>query len=142
MSFAWLNAAAAAVFCLAAPIALAQSYNYIAPAELKQRLESGARPFLLDIQPAAEFSRHHLPGAVATDAYPARTDAERAKLKPVLHRVLTSTEDVVIVCPGGGSGARNTVDFLKAQGVADKRMLILDKGQKGWPYPQLVVQGQ
>ena len=66
-----------------------------------------------------------LPGAVPTYAYPAKTDEERAKLRPAVSRILSSKEDVVIVCPGGGSGAKNTYDFLKAQGVPEDRMRIL-----------------
>jgi len=45
----------------------------------------------------------------------------------------------VIVCPAGGGGARNTYDFLKSQGVPESRMRILEKGQKGWPYAEMVT---
>lgn len=131
-----------AMALLATPFALAQSYNYISPAELKQRLESGGKPMLLDIQVENDYARHHLPGALPTYAYPAASDEERARLKPTLGRILASQDDVVIVCPGGGSGAKNTYDFLKAQGVPESRMRILEKGQKGWPYPELVTQGR
>lgn len=130
---------AAAALIAATPLALAQSYNYISPAELKQRLESADKPMLVDIQVEDEYAKHHLPGAVPTYAYPAKTDTERAKLQPVVSKILTSKEEVVIVCPGGGSGAKNTVDYLKAQGVPESRMRILEKGQKGWPFPELVT---
>ena len=133
-------ALAAAALLVAAP-AFAQSYNYIKPAELKARLQSPAsKPLLIDIQVENEFARAHLPGAVATHAYPARSEAERARLKPVLSRILDSKEDVVIVCPGGGSGAKNTVDYLLSQGVPAGKLKILEKGQNGWPYPELVTQ--
>lgn len=114
----------------------------ITPADLKQRLESGNKPLLLDIQVEGEFESHHLPGATATYAYPAKSEAERARLMPVLRQLLGSRDEVVIVCPAGGSGARNTYDFLKSQGVPEKRMLILEKGQKGWPYAELVTTGK
>lgn len=136
----WVRALATAALLVAMPLALAQTYNYISPAELKQRLESSDKPMLLDIQVEKDYVQHHLPGAVPTYAYPARTDDERAKLKPAVSRILSSKEEVVIVCPAGGSGAKNTYDFLKAQGVPESRMRILEKGQKGWPYQEFVTQ--
>ncbi len=135
-------AAAALTLALATPLALAQSYNYIAPADLKQTLESGGKPILLDIQVEDEYAKHHLPNAVPTYAYPAKTDAEKAKLQPTVSQIMASKEDVVVVCPGGGSGAKNTVDYLKSQGVPESRIKILEKGQKGWPFPEMVKTGK
>jgi thiosulfate/3-mercaptopyruvate sulfurtransferase len=117
----------------------AQTFNMISPADLKKRLESGDKPMLLDIQVEADYAKHHLPGAVPTYAYPAKSDEERARLKPAIGKILASKDDVVIVCPAGGGGARNTYDFLKSQGVPESRMRILEKGQKGWPYAEMVT---
>lgn len=135
-------AAAALTLALATPLAMAQSYNYIAPADLKKTLESGGKPILLDIQVEDEYAQHHLPNAVPTYAYPAKTDAEKAKLQPTVSQIMASKEDVVVVCPGGGSGAKNTVDYLKSQGVPESRIKILEKGQKGWPFPEMVKTGK
>jgi rhodanese-related sulfurtransferase len=132
------TAAFAAALLLAAPFAHAQDYQYISPAELKQRLQSADKPLLIDIQVEGEFAAHHLPGAVATYAYPAKSSAERAKLAPVVEAIKAAKGDVVIVCPGGGSGAKNTVDFLKSQGVSESKLRILEKGQKGWPFADMV----
>jgi rhodanese-related sulfurtransferase len=129
----WSARLAGAALLVAMPLAMAQSYNTISPADLKQRLESANKPMLLDIQ---------VEDAVATPAYPAKTDAERSKLKPAISKILSSKDDVVIVCPAGGGGARNTYDFLKSQGVPESRMKILEKGQKGWPYKELITQGK
>jgi len=134
--------ATALTLAFAMPLAIAQQYNYIAPTELKQKLEAGSKPILLDIQVEDDYAKHHLPNAVPTYAYPAKTDAEKAKLQPTVSRIMASKEDVIIVCPGGGSGAKNTVDYLKAQGVPESRMKILEKGQKGWPFPELVTTGK
>jgi thiosulfate/3-mercaptopyruvate sulfurtransferase len=137
----WRLWSVAGVWLLAAPVVLAQAFNYISPADLKKRLESGDKLLLLDIQVEPEYAKHHLPGALPTYAYPAKTDEERAKLKPALSKILASKEEVVIVCPGGGSGAKNAFDFLRSQGVPESRMRILEKGQNGWPYQELVKQG-
>lgn len=128
----------AVVLLCVAPWVSAQSYNYITPAELKQRLESPDKPYLVDIQVEKEYAEHHLPGSVPTFAYPAKSDDERAKLKPVVAKILASNQDVVIVCPAGGQGAKNTWSYLKEQGVPENRMRILEKGQRGWPYPEMV----
>lgn len=145
MHTVWRRAAMGATaltLAFAMPLAIAQQYNYIAPTELKQQLEAGSKPILLDIQVEADYAKHHLPNALPTYAYPAKTDAEKAKLQPTVSRIMASKEDVIIVCPGGGSGAKNTVDYLKAQGVPESRMKILEKGQKGWPFPELVTTGK
>jgi rhodanese-related sulfurtransferase len=127
---------------LGAGWASAQSFNMITPAELKKRLESGSKPMLVDIQPEADYAQHHLPGALPTYAYPAKSEAERSKLLPTVRQILAGKDDVVIVCPAGGGGARNTYEFLKSQGVPESRMRILEKGQKGWPYAEMVTRSQ
>ncbi len=128
----------ALILMLAAQGVFAQSFNYITPADLKQRLQSAEQPFLLDIQVEKEYVQHHLPGAVPTYAYPVKSDGERAALKPAVANILATNKDVVIICPGGGQGAKNAFTFLKKQGVPQKRMRILEKGQRGWPYPELL----
>lgn len=37
-----------------------------------------------------------------------------------------------------GAGAENAYSYLKEQGVPEKRMRILEKGQNGWPYPEML----
>ena len=46
---------------------------------------------------------------------------------------------MVIVCPRGAGGAERTYDYLKSQGVAEKRMMILEGGQQDWPYKALLA---
>ena len=133
-----LQMSAALILLCVAQAVFAQSFNYIKPADLKQRLESGEQPFLLDIQVENEYSQHHLPGTVPTYAYPAQSSEERGKIKPAVAKILATNKDVVIICPGGGRGAENAYNFLKEQGVPEKRMLILERGQGGWPYPEML----
>jgi rhodanese-related sulfurtransferase len=135
-----LGILATVVLLLATPAVYAQSFNYVTPAELKQRLESGHPPFLLDIQVEQDYAQHHLPGAFPTYAYPARSDEERERLKPAVGKILATNQDVVIICPAGGQGAKNAYRYLKEQGVPESRMRILEKGQGGWPYPDMMSQ--
>lgn len=100
----FLRICAALILAFAAQWASADtdSFNYISPADLKKELEAGARPMLVDIQVEKEYAKHHLPNTLATYAYPAKSDAERARIKPFVERILASNKEVVIVCPGGG----------------------------------------
>lgn len=116
----------------------AGKYNYIAPGDLKTKIEGKAPLHLLDIQVEEGFCEHHLPGAVATYAYPVKTAEERARLDAVLARVEGDSAPIVIVCPRGGGGAERAYDHLSAQGVSRDRLFILEKGQEGWPYPEMI----
>ena len=113
-------------------------YNYISPSDLKSRIQSGAGLLILDIQVEEEFSRHHIQGAVATFAYPVKSGEEKNRVSALLDRINRGTEPVVIVCPRGGGGAKRTYDHLFTEGVGEERLFILEKGQAGWPYPDLL----
>ena len=128
--------------CLAPVAALAlvgdAGYNYISPEMLKGRIESGSSQVILDIQVKEQFDKHHIRGAMATYAYPVKTDAEKARLEAVYRQLASHSDPVVIVCPRGGGGATRTYDYLAAKGVDTGRLLILEKGQGGWPYEELL----
>jgi rhodanese-related sulfurtransferase len=123
-------------------VAGAGDYQSLKQDTFKDWLESGKTMQVVDIQLPAEFAKHHFKGAIETGAYPVKTDAERQRLDAVLAAIKTGREDVVIVCPRGGGGAKNTYDYLKAQGVAESRLMILEKGMERWPYPHLTVSGR
>lgn len=54
--------------------------------------------------------------------------------KDLKDRIDAVSPMIIIVCPMGGGGARNTVDYFKTQGVDAERLLILEKGIYKWPY--------
>jgi len=89
---------------------------------------------LVDICPADQFAAGHIKGAIETNAYPVKTDEEKALLAKQLPKIQGSTADVIILCPKGGGGAKNTFDFYKSKGVDTKRLMILENGVSGWPY--------
>jgi rhodanese-related sulfurtransferase len=136
-----IYATAALILCTAVA-ALAADYRYVPQDTFKQWLESGRKMVLVDIQRPADFAKRHFKGALATGAYPVKSDEEKKLLDSVLGRINASQEEVVIVCPRGGGGARNTWDYLKAKGVAESRMYILEKGSEGWPYSEMCVTGK
>lgn len=125
---------------LAASTAMAKPYQYLSPADTKIKLAEKQPLLLVDIQVEQEFNQHHLPGALATYAYPVKSDADRGKLAALLPRLNESSAPVVVVCPRGGGGAKRAYDFLQEQGIVAERLFILEKGQQGWPYPELLAQ--
>lgn len=125
----------ALALCLLLPaLASAADYNFISQDDMKQRLDSGSSMTIVDICPVDQFAKGHVPGSIETNAYPVKTDEERAKLHAVLPQLTSSSDDVVIVCPGGGGGAKRAYDYYQENGVDASRLLILEKGMNGWPY--------
>lgn len=130
-----------AVVLLACTSALAAEpapgYPMISAADLEARLQAGEPTHIVDIQVEDEFSSHHIRGAIATHAYPVKTDADRAKLDAVVEQLLADDAPVVIVCPRGAGGATRTYDYLQSRKVPSERLLILEKGQQGWSCTEL-----
>ena len=131
-----------AILFLAATVALAAEYQYVKPELFRQWLESGKKTIIVDIQVPAEYEKRHFKDSLATGAYPVKSDQERQRLDQTLAIITASPGDVVIVCPRGGGGAKNTFDYLKGKGIAEKRLYILEKGMEGWPYPELCATGR
>jgi len=123
-----------------ATIALAA--NYIEPQELKELMDKKKPVILVDIQPAADFEKQHLPGSIETNAFPAKTDEEKARLDKALAIIKTSKDPVVVVCPRGKSGAKNSYNYLELKGISEDRMQILEGGIHEWPYKELFVKGR
>jgi rhodanese-related sulfurtransferase len=128
---------ALAIFLLTAAMSWAAStggYNYISPTDLQKRLQSKSPMILLDICQVEQFAKGHIPGSIETNAYPVDTDEQRGRLAKALPQIQASKDDVIILCPRGGGGAKKTVDFYKSKGIDEKRLIILEKGMDAWPY--------
>ena len=137
----WIALVTVSVLLVAAA-AMATDYRYVKQDTFKGWLESGRPMVIVDIQPAEDFAEEHFKGAIETNAYPVKSDEEKKRLDVTREKIGASTEDVIIVCPRGGAGAKNTYDYLKSKGVEEKRLHILEKGSKGWPWPELCVDGR
>lgn len=122
-------------------VALANSYNYVKTEEFKSWLVKGKKMAIVDIQPAPDFAKGHFRGAIETDSYPLKSAEERQRLDKILPRLTASAEPVVVVCPRGGGGAKAAYDYLKGQGIDEKRLRILEGGMQGWPHKGLVETG-
>jgi len=109
---------------------------------MKQRLSTGKSTIIADIQVEEEFNQHHLPGSLATFAYPVKTDAERAKIDSAVQQYRNTNDMVVIVCPRGKGGAKRCYDYMTANNVPQEKLYILEKEMSGWPYKDMVVAGE
>ena len=130
------------ILAASAALAFGANYQYLEPEEFKKWLETGKKVRIVDIQVPAEFQQHHFNGSLQTNAFPVKSAEEKSKLDLVLPQLTASSEEIVIICPRGGGGAKNTFDHLKSKGIAEARMHILEDGMQGWPYKALVVQGK
>lgn len=117
----------------------ALAFNMISADEVKTKLENHAPMALVDIQVAEDFANHHLPGAIATHAYPVKSEQDKAKVSTVVADLTNSQTPVIIICPRGKGGAERAYDYLKANGIDEDRLFILENGQAGWPYAELVI---
>jgi len=123
----------------AATAVAATSYNYLDPADFKQWLESGKKVQIVDIQVPAEFQQQHFKGSIETNAYPVKSAEEKQRLDKVVPVLSASSDEIVVVCPRGGGGAKNTYDYLMEKGISAGRLYILEDGMKGWHYKGLTV---
>jgi rhodanese-related sulfurtransferase len=125
-----------------AAICMAGSYKYVEPEQFKQWLEKGKEMSIVDIQIPTEYQQHHFKGSLETNSYPVKSAADRLKLDKVFPILSATQNDVVVICPRGGGGAKNTYDYLKEKGIDEKRIFILEDGMQGWPYKELTVNGK
>jgi len=130
---------AALLSMLVATAAAAAQYNYMAPEELKQRINSNDNILIVDIQVEEEFSQHHIPGSLATYAYPVKSSEQRTRLDPIVNLQQNDSTPVVIVCPRGAGGAKRTYDYLTANGILEDRLWILEKGMSGWKFEDMTT---
>lgn len=124
---------------LAISTAGASQYNYMAAEDLKKRISSNDDILIIDIQVKEEFDQHHIPGSLATHAFPVKSDDERARLTPIVKLQQNDSRPLVIVCPRGAGGAKRTYDYFVDQGIPAHRLWILNKGMSGWDYVDLTT---
>lgn len=87
--------------------------------QLKERLKSSSKPYILDVRQPAEFHEGHIEGSVLIplDQLPER------------YKELSKDVDIVVACRSGGRSAR-AIQFLEAQGYS--RLWNLVGGNMQW----------
>ncbi|NCB31251.1 MAG: hypothetical protein EOM66_07555 [Clostridia bacterium] len=114
-------------------------YQYKTADEVKAMIEAGDAMVILDIVPEESYKTGHLPGSIPTYAYPADTAELQTKLAPQLDTLKATEDPILVVCPGGGGGAKNTIAYYVHNGVPAEKLFILENGAKNWPYPEMLV---
>ena len=108
-------------------------YNYISAEETAELMRKDASKLVLvDIQEKPDFEEEHLKGALATYAYPVKTEDEKALLSALLPTT-TLEQKVFTICPRGGEGADRAYDFYLEKGVKKEQLFTLKGGQYEWP---------
>lgn len=130
------------VLLACAAAAMAGGYSYVEQDQFKLWLELGKDMTIVDIQVPAEYQKHHFKGALETNSYPVKSADDKQKLDALLPKLSATQNDVVVICPRGGGGAKNAYDYLKEKGIDEKRIFILKEGMQGWPYQELAVSGK
>lgn len=127
------------LFSLFNVAAFFSSFNYIDASTFKEWLVSNKPVIIVDIQVTDEFATHHLPGAIETNAFPVKTDAEKKRIDQAVALYKTTGHDVVVICPRGGGGAKRCYSYMKKQGVPEDKLAILKGGMAKWPYPNMLA---
>jgi rhodanese-related sulfurtransferase len=119
--------------------ALFETFNYVKADDFKQWLDSGKAMVLVDIQVKEEFSLHHFKDSIETNAFPVETEEQRKMIDPAVTAAKKAGTDVVVICPRGGGGAKRCYSYLKAQGVPEEKLFILEGGVAKWPNKDILV---
>ncbi len=112
--------------------------QYVSPETFRDWLVQN-RSIIIDVQPYSAYVKRHFPGSYATYAYPVKTTEQKEKLDVLLSVINQSEKPVVLVCPGGITGAPNARMHLLSRGVPNERLFILKGGTSRWPYPDMLA---
>lgn len=131
-----------ALVCVFSVEAFAGSYNYVNQGDFKKWLETDKPMIIVDIQDKKAFAKQHFKGSIETNAYPVKSDTERAQIDPAVKEFEATGNDVVVICPRGKGGAKRCYDYMKSQGVPDEKLYILEHGIDNWPHQDMVKNQQ
>jgi len=107
--------------------------------ELKGWLE-GRRPlYIVDIQPEKEYQKQHFADAIATAAFPAESDEQRARLDQGAAAYARENRDVVVVGQQSQEAEQRACAYLRSKGVPPERIFILKGGMASWPYNDFLI---
>lgn len=114
-------------------------YNYVDSNSLMQSLQAKKAVHLVDIQKKNDFLQHHFSTAIATSAYPVKSEQDTGKIKAILADLQATSDPVVIVGPRGTRASKKAYAYLLKQGIAPQRLAILENGVRGWPAKEILL---
>ncbi|HEV8310747.1 MAG TPA: rhodanese-like domain-containing protein [Methylomirabilota bacterium] len=98
---------------------LAGSVPTVGADEVRRLLEGRERPALVDLRPAAEYQKGHLPGARSIPV---------GELRRRFHEIPRGR--VILYCACSGEDAQAAAQLLRDRGIAD--VSVLGEGFPGW----------
>ena len=130
---------ALSIICLLNVAAIFQSFNFVSSGDFKQWLETDKPIIIVDIQEKAAFASHHFPSSIETNAFPVKNEVEKKQIEPAVAQFKKTGNDMVIICPRGGGGAKRCYRYLRSQGVPEDKLYILKGGIDNWPHRDMLV---
>jgi rhodanese-related sulfurtransferase len=115
------------------------AYNSITSESLLKILQEKQAVHVVDIQKKNNYLQKHFAHSLATNAYPVKTAEEKNRIKAVLATLQATDNSIVIVGPRGTRASQKAYAYLLEQGIDPRRLAILEKGIRGWPAPQLLL---
>jgi len=115
--------------------------QYVAPEVFRNWLSQN-KAIVVDVQNYDGYLKMHFPGSLATHAYPVRSPEQKKRVDAVIPAIKKSDKPIVLVCPGGITGAPNARLHLLDQGIPNTRLYILKGGTWGFPWKNMMVSGK
>ncbi len=113
-----------------------EGYNYISVQEFKTRMDAGdhenRKMAIVTTQTEEEYATGYIEAAYPTYARPLIFPWHYSRLDPFLEMVRDTSEDIILICPRGHSGAERPFDYFSKNGISEDRMLILKDGQEAF----------
>lgn len=100
------------------------------------------KAIVVDVQTYRGYLQGHFPGSIPTHAYPVTSPEQKKRVESLIPAIMQSKKPVVLVCPGGITGAPNASVFLVSKGVPAKRLYVLRGGTWGFPWKEMMVAGR
>jgi len=114
--------------------------QYISPEAFRNWFTQG-KALVVDVQTYADYTQMHFPGSLPTHAYPVRTPSQKKRIEAIIPTIKKSGKPVVLVCPGGITGAPNARLHLISRGIPNRMLYILEGGTWGYPWKGMMVKG-
>ena len=114
--------------------------QYVTPEDFA-RWYSQDKALVVDVQTYGGYTQMHFPGSLPTHAYPVRTAEQKKRVESVIPAIKKTRKPVVLICPGGITGAPNARIHLLSKGIPNKRLFVLQGGTWGFPWKNMMISG-
>jgi len=118
----------------------AAGIQYVSPETFRQWYTHG-KALVVDVQTYGGYTQMHFQGSLPTYAYPVRTPEQKKRVESVIPAINETDKPVVLVCPGGITGAPNARLHLLSKGIPNRRLFVLQGGTFGFPWKNMLISG-